>query len=246
MAEGQRLRWWQEEGQDQAAQGAMNRVAVTPAPLLTEARASPAAEQVTLAEDEQDTWAELEAEALRRSQQVKTEEGEEVSFYLDQAVARVRHRRELRNWALFFLACMAFSFASRISEHQVQMGHIHIEYGFIGVVSHAVVFLPFICGHFFLRRRWLRNISKPVVRLSPLGIHLRLIPFTAGPFFRSNVLIPWGDVSGIRPKSFFASRYLEIYSRKAGKVNVFEHDLPISAKDLAARIADYKAAREID
>jgi hypothetical protein len=88
-------------------------------------------------------------------------------------------------------------------------------------------------------------MDKPVLRLSPQGVHLRVVPVVTWPFFRSDILISWGDIVGIRPKKLFACRYLEIYSKKVGKVNVYQNDLPISTEELAAHIADYKAAREI-
>ncbi|MES2464264.1 MAG: hypothetical protein V4671_27195 [Armatimonadota bacterium] len=237
MAEGRKLRWWQDVEQNQAAHSAVERVTLAAKPLVSEASSSSVAEQ--------DTWAELEAEAVRRAAQVKSEVTDSVSFYLDKAVARVRHRREIRNFTLAGIAMFTFSFLLKIIYAEGLLDSIQYEFALIEAFFQVLTSIPALLLHFMFRRRWLRNIDKPVVLLSSLGIHLRVLYPAVHPF-RQDVFVSWDDIVDVVPTRIFNYRHLTLRSRKLGRINLPETDLPLPAEALAIRISDYKAAREID
>ncbi len=103
MADGQRMRWWQDEDrQTQAAQTAAERVAATPR-HLPETVDAPAL-MAEPAESGSDTWAELEAEALRRATQSEFEEAQPVSVVVNKTTVRAdgyRRAKLFRTLALF-------------------------------------------------------------------------------------------------------------------------------------------------
>ncbi len=110
MAEGQRLRWWQDdEERTNAAREASKRVAITPTPLLPETAAMPAA-MAEHSEPQTDTWAELEAEAARRVAQASIDETKSLSFYTDKAALLTRYRRLRRATSPLIIGLMLMNF----------------------------------------------------------------------------------------------------------------------------------------
>ncbi len=234
MAEGQRLRWWQEpEEQNQILQGASHR-AVLEAPLLTPetaTTATTATEPVILLDKYADTWEDLEAEAVRRAEQAKREEAESVSFYLDKSAALVRHRREiLPLWwlaGILITICVIIPlFLHFLSPDQ------HHSFPNIGTFAgFGVIFSSHI-----RRRQWLQNYEKPSVRLSPQGLSVHTSLY-------SDIFLPWNDITEIKPKGSGKRRCLEIRASKRRRYMISEQDLPISAEALATRIAVYETGR---
>ena len=235
MAEGQRLRWWQEqEEHNQTFQSASHR-AVLAAPLLTPetaaTTATTATEPLILLDEYADTWKDLEAEAVRRAEQVKLEEAESVSFYLDKSAALVRHRREiLPLWwlaGILITVCVIIPLVLHFLEPNQ-----HHSFPNIGTFAgFGVIFSLHI-----RRRHWLQNHEKPSVRLRPQGLSIHTSLY-------SDIFLPWNNITEIKPKGSGKRRCLEIRALKRRRYVISEQDLPISAEALAARIAVYETGR---
>ncbi len=237
MAEGQSVRWWQEsEEQSQVSQRAGERVGPAPAPLVPVplVAALPAevalSTAVTLDEEYQDTWEDLEAEAVRRAQQAKVEDAESISFFTEKTAALVRHRRDGRimGWTfgtlilLVFLVPLIFLLTDHHHHSPPPFGMIG---GFAGVFS-----------MFYRRRKWLEDNENPTLRLSPQGLFIN----TA---MQTNTTLPWNEIEEITAKGKPKKRHLEIRASKKRKFVIEERDLPIAADALAARIAVYETGR---
>lgn len=252
MADGQRLRWWQnEEEQTLTAREASERVAVAPSPLLLEEVAS-YSDTAVHSETETDTWTELEAEALRRSQG-KTEESESVSFYTDKNAMLDRYRRYRRVTSPFLIglmlmnfllaAFMAYQISSLSQMYRLAGEHISLPFlvlltPLISVIGGFAMTPRFVFWHADRSIEWQQNSVEPAVRLSPQGIHL------CTPIYR-NVFVSWSDIVSVRLKSSGKLRYVEVRADKKRRFAISTLHLPVTAEVLASRIADYRATREI-
>lgn len=247
MADGQKLRWWQdEEGQNQAAQKAIERVAVAPKPLLPEA-------PLTIADEETDTWAEIEAEATRRAAQVKTEAAESVSFYTDKAAVFAHGRQHRRFTTLVSIIQAALTLMLVWGEllnwqhYQHMASHFHFQipaYMWRGhIISLITVILcPLLVSplHLYIGRRFkrLQESTEPTVRLCPQGIHLCTLNY-------KNVLLPWNEITVVKRKSAGQYFRLELRNTKGRRFNIPVLHLGTSVEALAEQIEDYKMARGI-
>ncbi|MES2464263.1 MAG: hypothetical protein V4671_27190 [Armatimonadota bacterium] len=233
MAEGQQLRWWQEQDeQSQVSHRASERVTVVPAPLLPSAVTAPVAEPVTLTEEFHDTWEDLEAEAVRRAEQAKIQQTESVSFFMDKSAALVKHRREGRTMAWIFgsvilmIILLPLSIFFMDSHHHYSPPPLGAICGFAGVFS-----------IFCRRRKWLEENEKPTVRLSPQGIDIH----TA---MQPDISLLWKEITEVTPKGSRKKRALHIRASKRRRFVIEERDLPLTVDALAARIAVYETARD--
>jgi hypothetical protein len=235
MPEGQRLRWWQEEESNQiVSQRASERIALDAVPLPTVTAKPPgavAAEPVTLTEEYQDTWEDLEAEAVRRVQQAKQEEAESVSFFLEKSSALVKHRRQGRimGWSLGSIMLLLIAIPLVIFLTSSHHHHIPPNFGFIGGFAGA-------WSMYYRRRKWLEEKEKPTIRLSNQGLSLHT------PLY-ADVTLPWNEIVEIKPKGNKKRRYLEIRASKRRRFVIEGRDLPIPADTLATRIAVYETGR---
>lgn len=233
MAEVQKLRWWQEpEEQSQKSQEASERLSAAASPLLSAVAPSPVAEEVMLAEEQHDTWAELEAEAVRRAEQAKKEETESVSFHLNRTAVLADHRRQARLlWVFGSLLLAIFVF--------LPLGillfspHHHHHFPSFGAMGGLFA----IFSTYARRREWLKNNDKPALRLAPEGIYLASFQYP-------NAFMPWNDITSITPKRSFKQRYLEFRVGKRFRYNLEERYLPLSVDALAARIAAYETGQQ--
>lgn len=234
MLEGQRLRWWQDqEEQNRPFQKVSERGSLAASPLLSESPAPPVAETVALAEEYSDTWEDLEAEALRRAEQAKQEEAESVSFYLDKTSALPRHRRETTPlWWL--LGIMVFGCLMVPLILQFASPNHHHSSPNIGSLSVLLI----LFSQYQRRQQWLQNNAKPTVRLAPQGL------FLDTPMYR-DVSLPWEEIVEIKTRAGCRKkRCLEIRASKRRRFLIEERDLPITAEALASRIAVYETGRQ--
>jgi hypothetical protein len=235
MSESQRLRWWQEENHaSQSAQEASKRLAVSatsvgPENIPVSVRSSEAAST----EEELDTWAELEAEALRRSLQIKNEEAESISFCLDTSIALRQNRRSVWDSVLTSSGAIILIFAIQIAV--VKLAPDYSRYvlspaGFGGVLAGAIV-------RGIRRGKWLRELDEPVLRFSSDGLHLNTLD-------HPNVTLPWDEVVSVTSKSILKSRYLEVRgTKKRQRFYISEQDLPLPPDIIAAHVAVYETGR---
>ena len=218
MAEGQQFRWWQEGEQNQASQKQID------APLLP-------ADSAIVTEEDHDTWAELEAEALRHSQQAATEEAQSVSFHLNKTTALARQRT----------ACMVALVGTLI--YIVPLLYLAVSYLYGKMYEpHLVHVRPPMSFPFMLlvmvpllqKAKWLKDKETPVLRLSPQGMHIDSLR-------HRNHFLAWDEITAIKPRRLFGHRYLEISCTKRRRYILEERDLPITIDALACRIDVYKA-----
>jgi hypothetical protein len=230
VAEGQRLRWWQEEEQNQPFRRVLECESLAAVPLLPESNAAPVAETeaAASAEEYSDTWEDLEAEALRRAEQAKQEEAESVSFYLDKTASLVRHRRETKPlwWLLgiMVLGCLVVPLILQF----ISPNHHHSSPN-IGSLSVLMIIFSQYCR----RQQWLQSHEKPTVRIAPQGL------FIDTPMYK-DVSLPWEEIVEIKPRK----RRLDIRATKRRRFIIEERDLPVSAEVLATRIAVYETGRQ--
>ncbi len=222
MTEGQRLRWWQEGEQEQAPQK------LTAAPLLP-------ADPVTVREEEhdhdRDTWAELEAEALRRSQQSVAEEAESVSFHLKKTTALARQRTAsmaVLCLSLLYILPLLYLSASYLygRTYEPHLAHVRPPISF--------PFMLLIMVPLLQKIKWLKEKETPVLRLTPQGMHIDSLR-------HRNHFLSWEEIATIRQKRLFHHQYLEISATRRRRYVLEERDLPITIEALACRIDVYKA-----
>jgi hypothetical protein len=234
VAEGQRLRWWQEqEEQSGESQRASERVSVAAGSLLPEPGTTPAAETVSLAEEYSDTWEDLEAEALRRAEQAKLEEAESISFVLDKSTALAHHRRSGKYLAGGFGSLILLVVALYLTLY-ITHPHGHHSPPPFGMIGCFATFFSI----YYRRLKWLESTDKPTVRLAPQGI---FIDSSTHP----DTALPWNEVVEVKAKGPRNRRYLEIRASKRRRFVIAEQDLPVSAEALATRIAIYETGRGI-
>lgn len=237
MAEGQKLRWWQQDGeeQSQASQQATERVLPEAAPLLPVNVPAPSvvapSAAVSAEEDYHDTWEDLEVEAVRRAEQTKVENTESLSFYMDKSTALVRHRREGRTMAWCFGSLVLLLMLIPLIFFLTDPHHHHSPPPFGVIGAFAGVF-----SMFYQRRKWLEENEKPTLRLSPQGLFIH----TA---MQNDVMLPWNEIEEIAAKGKPKKRHLEIRASKRRKFVIEERDLPITADAAASRIAVFETGR---
>ena len=231
MAEGQKLRWWQdEEGQNQAAQKAIERVTIAP-PLLLETALSHNA-MTEYSESENDTWAELEVEAARRVVQAKTNESQSVSFFLNKPVLLAHRRHEFKFFrALYLIQAITFL-------------------GLVGVLTYMALYLHkpdyfhfvfCLVGSLFgfwkwksppKPDQWLLAKETPYIRLESKGIFVDSLPYRS-------VFLPWDAVTKVKTGRLFNLRYLKIKTAK--RSYTFEECyLTTPVESIAAQITAYR------
>ena len=251
MADSPRLRWWQdEEEQAQTAREAAERVAVASASLLPET-VTAYSETTVHSEPENDTWAELEAEAARRVEQSKVEAAESLSFYTDKAAALTRYRRYRRVASPFIIGMMFMNFllaaflAYQISSlyQMYALDHEHLQLPIIllltpliSLIASCVLNPRFVFWQADRIMKWQQDSVEPAVRLSPLGIHL------CTPIHK-NVTIPWGDIVSVKLRGPSKYRHLEVRNDKRRRFVIPTLYLPITAEALASRIAEYRSPK---
>ncbi len=238
MAEGQKVRWWQEsDEQSQVSQRAAERVTPAPAPLVpitappVSIVAPPAAVTQEMEIDYHDTWEDLEAEAVRRAQQAKVEDTESISFFMEKSTALVRHRRDGRIMGWTFGTLILLMLLIPLTLFLADPGHHHSLPPFGAIGGFAGVF-----SMFYQRRKWLEDKENPTLRLSPQGLFIN----TA---MQPGVTLPWHEIEEIQAKGKPKKRYLEIRATKRRKFVIEERDLPITADAAASRIAVFETGR---
>ncbi len=212
MTDGQRLRWWQEKTEDQAQ--VLKRVSLA-ADLL------PAAEPVAASEESQDTWAELEAEARRRSQQAVTGKTESVSFSLNRTSVLARHR--VLCGIFFVLVVAQLALLAVMAAY-----HLRLATNVIQTMGTAFCLLSLL-----QKGKWLREKETPLLRLSPQGMHIDSLR-------HRNCFLAWDEITAINPKQLFRHRYLEVSGTNRRRYILEERDLTITMDALACRIDVYK------
>ncbi len=194
MAEGQQAHWWQEPEQpSETSRQASERVALA---------------ATSVSEPELDTWAELEAEALRRSKRATVLEAESVSIYIDRSAALRQRRRDriftclYMAWNLIFFPSLCWVAIAR------NWGHLELWVS-VSIVMTCHLFnksLQFF--HYFKwRNEFLQTSEKPLIRLSPQGIRLGTPDYW-------DVMLSWNEIASIGTKRYGKYGRLEINDTK--------------------------------
>ncbi len=237
MAEGPTSRWWQEQEQpSKTSRQASERVARAAAPISEP-------------ELELDTWAELEAETLRRSQTVDGENSEIVAFYMDKGSLILKYRqwqqsmkRVVSVWFLLQLLLTAYFYWFLTKPMSPELPSLSVSWFtcFRLVAWFVLGQVPLLLLMARVKRVEceMENLNGPTIQLCPQGLQLNWL-------YYSNLMLPWKDITSIEPNRLGKFPYLDIHGTKEQRFIIYEHHLPLTLEALAEHIAAYKAARQI-